>query len=96
MRMPATMSTQPEASDPYDVTTEDANAPENLRHPERSFGPGIIPEATALNTSAGLAGNPTSSSQALQQFSPDFVQNGGAFFGTVSAVEDENPNYSAF
>lgn len=95
-RMPTTMTPQPEASDPYDVTTEAADAPENLRHPERSFGPGIIPEATALNSSAGLAGPVASSSQAFQQFSPDFVQNGGAFFGTVSAVEDENPNYSAF
>jgi len=94
--MPTTISNQPEASDPYDVTTEDANAPENLRHPERSFGPGIIPEATALNASAGLAGNVASSSQAFQQFSPEFVQNGGNFFGTVSAQEDENPNYSAF
>lgn len=95
-RMPSTMTPQPEASDPYDVTTEDVNAPENLRHPERSFGPGIVPEATALNVSAGLAGPAASSSQAFQQFNPEFVQNGGAFFGTVSAVEDENPNYSAF
>jgi hypothetical protein len=95
-RTPPTMSSQPEARDPYDVTTESADAPENLRHPERSFGPGVIPEATALNVAAGLAGNVASSSQAFQQFSPEFVQNGGAFFGTVSALEDENPNYSAF
>ena len=95
-RMRPTMSPQPEASDPFDVTTEDVNATENLRHPERSFGPGIIPEATELNTAAGLSNGVASSSQAFQQFNPEFVQNGGKFFGAVSANEDENPNYSAF
>jgi hypothetical protein len=39
---------------------------------------------------------PTQSPQAFQQFSPEYIQNGGSFFGTVSAVEEENPNYSAF
>jgi hypothetical protein len=91
-----TISPSPEASDPMIETAEDADAPERLRHPERSFGPGVVPEQIAIAQAGGLAGAPVSSPQALQQFSPDFVQNGGAFFGTVSALEDENPNYSAF
>ena len=94
--MPKTRSPPPEASDPYSESAEDADAPERLRHPERSFSPGIIPEQTSINEGAGLAANPVSSPQAFQTFSPDFVQNGGSFFGTVSAMEDENPNYSAF
>lgn len=94
--MPNTRSAEPEASDPYDVTTEDADAPERLRHPERSFSPGIIPEQASIAQSAGLSGAVQQSSQAFQQFNPEFVQNGGAFFGSVSALEDENPNYSAF
>jgi hypothetical protein len=94
--MPPTLSTTANASDPYAETAEEANAPENLRFPERSFGPGIVPEQTAIAEASGVAGPPVSSAQAFQQFSPEYVQNGGSFFGTVSALEDENPNYSAF
>ena len=97
MDMPATMGSSPDASDPYDVTSEDADAPEHLRHPERSFSPGIVPETGAIAIAGGLASRETgSSSQALQTFNPEFIQNGGSFFGTVSAFEDENPNYTAF
>jgi hypothetical protein len=95
--MPATLGSAPEASDPYSETAEDADAPENLRHPERSFSPGIIPETGAIAVAGGIASAETASSpQAFQTFSPEFVQNGGSFFGTVSAFEDENPNYTAF
>jgi len=94
--MPPDMTPSPEASDPYSETAEGAYAPENLRHPERSFSPGLVPDQTAIAQGAGLAGPSASSSQAFQQFNPDYVQNGGSFFGTVSALEDENPNYSSF
>jgi hypothetical protein len=86
----------PEANDPMSETVEDANAPENLRHPERSFSAGVIPEQTQIAADAGLTGPAVASAQAFQQFSPEYIQNGGAFFGTVSANEMENPNYSAF
>ncbi len=95
--MAATVGHAPTASDPYDETAEDADAPERLRHPERSFSPGIVPETGAIAIAGGLASKePVTSSQAFQTFSPEFVQNGGSFFGTVSAFEDENPNYTAF
>jgi hypothetical protein len=94
--MPKTRSPEPEASDPYAETAEDSEAPEHLRHPERSFSPGVIPEQTNINQAAGLAGAPATSSQVFQTFSPEFVQNGGNFFQGISAMEDENPNYSAF
>lgn len=87
---------EPQASDPYDDTLEYADAPPNLRHPERSFGPGIVPEKTRIAEEAGVAGPVAASAQAFQQFSPEFIQNGGSFFGTVSANEDDTPNYSAF
>jgi hypothetical protein len=86
----------PEASDPLAETAEDADAPETLRHPERSFSPGVVPEQTQIAEDAGLAGAVATSSQAFQQFSPEYVQNGGVLFGNVSATETENPNYSAF
>ena len=94
--MAAKMAPPPNASDPYDETAEDANAPERLRYPERSFSPGIVPDQTAIAQASGVAGPVGTSPQAFQQFSPEYVQNGGAFFGTVNALEDENPNYSAF
>lgn len=95
--MPATLGTSPDASDPFSETAEDADAPERLRHPERSFSPGIVPETGAIAIAGGIASTETaSSSQALQTFNPEFIQNGGTFFGTVSAFEDENPNYTAF
>jgi hypothetical protein len=94
--MPPALSPSPEASDPYEETTEAADAPESVRNPERSFSPGIIPEQTAIASASGIAGPPASSSQPFQQFGPELVSNGGSFFGTVSALEDENPNYSAF
>lgn len=94
--MPPQRMPPAQASDPYALTAEDADAPENLRHPERSFGPGVVPADNSIRQAAGLAGEPSVSPQAFQSFSPEQVTSGGNFFGTVSAMEDENPNYSAF
>ena len=94
--MPPTMSASPEPKDPYDDTQESADAPEQMRFPERSFSPGIVPETTDLATSGGIAAPPAASAQAFQQFNPEFVSNGGGFFDNISAHEDENPNYSSF
>jgi len=96
VNMPPDISPQPEAADPYDTQVERADAPEQLRFPERSFSPGIIPKEVDNNLNAGLSGKLVNTSQSVQQFSPEFIGNGGAFFGEVSAMEDENPNYSAF
>jgi hypothetical protein len=100
MASPRTMKGErhppPEASDPLSESAEDANAPETITHPERSFSPGIVPEQTQIAADSGLAGPVTNSSQAFQQFSPEYIQNGGAFFGSVGASDVENPNYSAF
>ena len=96
VNMPPDISPQPEASDPYYKEAEDADAPEQLRFPERSFSPGIIPKETDNNLNAGLAGPVANTPQSVHQFSPEFIGNGGNFFGEVSAMEDENPNYSSF
>jgi len=96
VNMPPDISPQPEALDPYDKETEDADAPEQMRFPERSFSPGIIPKETDNNLNAGLAGPLANTPQSVHQFSPEFIGNGGNFFGEVSAIEDANPNYSAF
>ena len=94
--MPSDISSQPEASDPYDTQVQPTDAPEQLRFPERSFSPGILPKEIDNNMNAGLSGKLANTPQSVQEFTPEFVGNGGAFFGEVSAMEDENPNYSAF
>ena len=95
-QMPPNVSPPPEASDPYDATHEGIDAPEQLRFPERSFSPGVLPTQTVNHENSGLAGPVGESSQAIQQFSPELITNGGNFFGSVTANEDENPNYSSF
>jgi hypothetical protein len=94
--MPSVMASPPEARDPYDTTHEDIDSPEQLRFPERSFSPGLVPEQTNNHVMSGVAGTSSNTPQAIQNFSPELVTNGGAFFGAVSANEDENPNYSSF
>jgi hypothetical protein len=94
--MPPVMSAPPEPKDPYDDTQQSADAPEQMRFPERSFGPGIVPETADLAKAGGIADSPAASAQAFQQFNPEFVSNGGGFFDNISAHEDENPNYSSF
>jgi len=94
--MPTYISPQPEASDPYDTVDSSANAPEQLRFPERSFSPGVMAVETENRVAAGVAGKLANTPQAVQEFSSESITNGGTFFGTVSATEDENPNYSSF
>lgn len=95
--MPAVRMPPAEANDPYDLTQESANAPETLRHPERLFGPGVEPSDNTIAVESGIASDtPAISPQAFQTFNPEHITTGGSFFGTVSAMENENPNYSAF
>jgi hypothetical protein len=88
----------PEDSDPYDETYGSSNLKDNLRFPERLFGPAPKPKQTELAVAAGVA-SPVEQvvSQAIQTFSPDFAQNGGQFIegGIFANDAFENPNYSA-
>ena len=88
----------PEDSDPYDETYGSSNLKDNMRYPERLFGPAPKPNKTELAVSAGVASPEQQRvSQALQTFSPDFAQNGGEFIegGIFANDSGENPNYSA-
>jgi hypothetical protein len=72
---------------------------ENLRHPERFFGPAPVPDNTTISTASGVAGSPgPTTPQSVQNFSPDFAQNGGEFVdgGIFANDAGENPNYSTF
>lgn len=89
----------PTDTDPYDETYGSSNMKENLRHPERFFGPAPTPDNTTISTASGVAGLPGSTTpQSVQNFSPDFAQNGGEFVdgGIFANDAGENPNYSTF
>ena len=88
----------PEDSDPYDETYGSSNIKDNLRHPERFFGPAPEPSNTQIALESGVAGIENAKvSQAIQTFSPEMAQNGGQFIegGIFANDTDEQPNYSA-
>lgn len=97
--MPAVRVSPPGDSDPYDETYGSSEMKDNLRHPERLFGPAPSPTDTAIAEGSGVA-SPTNAvvGQALQTFSPDFAQNGGEFLdGGIFANDTlSDANYSAF
>ena len=88
----------PDESDPYDETYGSSNMKDNMRYPERLFGPAPTPNKTELAVASGVASpHQQVVSQALQTFSPDFAQNGGEFIdgGIFANDTGEEPNYSA-
>lgn len=92
-----TISPDPEPKDPYEETVDTADAPERLRHPERSFSPGVVPDNTGIAVQGGVASvQVANSAQAFQQFAPEGASNGGQWLDNVSAMEMDSPNYSAF
>ena len=70
------------AMDPQEKNYESAEMPERLRHPERSFGPGLVNEETNHAVSSGVASYASASAAAansFQTFGPEYVQNGSQF-----------------
>ena len=72
-------------NDPQDEQYGSQNIQDNLRYPERSFSPGIMNSGTNVMVDNGVAA-PTVSDN---NFSPEFVQNGG-MFDKVSPSEINN------
>lgn len=86
---------EPQDSDPYDDTRGDSDIKDNLRHPERLFGPTSAPDDTDTAVSSGVASSVTNSS--FTNFSPEFAQNGGEFIpgGIFANDAFEDKNFSA-
>ena len=61
-------------NDPFDELYGSQNIKDNLRYPERSFGPSVVNNHTNMLVGSGVAdiNSPT-------LFSPEMVQNGGTF-----------------
>jgi hypothetical protein len=87
------------ARDPYAEGTETANAPENMRQPERAYQP--APQNTDIMI-AGAAGTAspimTTTPGAIQAFNTDFIENRGEFMEGVFANDTTvgEMNFSAF
>jgi hypothetical protein len=88
----------PVPKDPYYESQESSAIPENLRYPERSFRPTVANNQTQIAVEAGIASNNMQvSSNNSQQFSTDFIQNGGEFMTGVFANDTfDDTNFSAF
>jgi len=80
---PSVLSPEEKPNDPYDETNSELPIKSNLRHPERSFGPGVANTGTQRSVSAGSAADAVNAS--LSSFSPEFAQNGGNFMEGISA-----------
>lgn len=89
----------PDDSDPLDDSYGSSNMKDNMRYPERLFGPAPKPQTNTIAVSAGTASALNSGvNVALQTFNPEFAQNGGEFIpGGIFANDTlDNANYSAF
>lgn len=89
----------PEDSDTMEDSYGSSNMEDNMRYPERLFGPAPKPNQTGVAVDAGIASKLNSGvNTALQTFSPDFAQNGTEFIpgGIFANDVGDNPNYSAF
>jgi len=84
-------------NDTYDELYGSQNIQDNLRYPERSFGPGIVNGGSKLLVNSGVASTKMlNTSQNIQPFGTELVQNGG-LFGKVGADDTHtNPNYASF
>ena len=89
----------PDDSDPLEDGYGSSNMQDNMRYPERLFGPAPPPKTTSIAVEAGNASTLNSGvNQALQTFNPDFAQNGTEFIPGGIFANDvfDNPNYTAF
>lgn len=89
----------PAAKDPYAEQVEMANAPENMRNPERAYRPAPQNTDTMIPSASGVASPIMDTTPgAIQAFNTDFVENRGEFMEGVFANDTNSSemNFSAF
>ena len=76
--------------DPQDKGYESSEIPERLRHPERSYSPGLVNEDVSLAVASGTASERFAETAAasFQQFGPEYVQNGSQFLESGVMAND--------
>lgn len=90
---------EPVAKDPYAEQVEIANAPENMRNPERAYRPAPNNNDTTIASASGTASPIMDTTPgAIQAFNTDFVENRGEFMEGVFANDTNSSgiNFSAF
>jgi len=101
-RMPTVLIRQEEsqgisANDPQDEKYGSQNIQDNLRNPERSFGPGIKNNGTQVLVDSGASSTkllPTA--EPIQPFNSETISSGG-LMGPIGANDTNlNQNYSSF
>lgn len=85
-------------SDPQDESYGSQDIKDNLRYPERMFGPGVVNGGNKILQKADVASKQMlGSAQPIQTFSPEMIQNGGIADDGVAANDTQlNQNYSSF
>jgi hypothetical protein len=72
-----------QARDPFDDVQGETPMTDSLRHPERSFGPGVENTNTRMAVDSGVASREVAANGG--SFSPEFAQNGGEFMSGILA-----------
>ena len=89
----------PEDSDPLDDSYASSAMKDDMRYPERLFGPAPNPQVTSIAVASGTASSLNSGvNVALQTFKPEFAQNGAEFMnGGIFPNDDlDDAKYSTF
>lgn len=97
-QMPAVVMPPETPFDPQAQSYESAEIPERLRHPERSFSPGIVNDETSNAVASGIASEAQQVTEnAYQTFGPEFATNGGSFLenGVMANDSDMPTSYSS-
>lgn len=96
--MPPVRLPAPGDSDPYGEDYGSSDIQDNMRYPERLFGPAPKPNNTSLAVGADVASfHEATVSQAIQTFKPELAQNGGEFMDGIFANDtNTDPNFSAY
>jgi len=76
------------SDDPYFENAGDSDMAENITHPENFYGPGIVPESSALAVEGGTASYRSAPGPSDGQiFTPEQVANGGVYYDDVTPME---------
>jgi len=84
-------------NDPQDEAYGSQDIKDNLRYPERLFGPGVVNSGNKIGLDSEVSSKKIRSTpQPIQAFASEFVQNGALLDGVAADDTHSDPNYSSF
>ena len=84
-------------NDPQDEQYGSQDIQDNLRYPERLFGPGVVNGGNKLLQESEVAGpKMLGTAQPIQPFSPELALNGALIDGVGADDTQTNPNFASF